>query len=57
MEVSSAACLLNRPFGADCPFAGMGFAAFSAVIDTYIRWDTPDEDVSVFVALLAFRGR
>ncbi|ORY88951.1 Tim17/Tim22/Tim23/Pmp24 family-domain-containing protein [Leucosporidium creatinivorum] len=23
---------------------GMGFAAFSAVIDTYIRWETPDED-------------
>lgn len=23
---------------------GAGFAVFSAAIDTYIRWDTPDED-------------
>ena len=23
---------------------GLGFAAFSGAIDTYIRWESPDED-------------
>lgn len=25
---------------------GFGFAAFSGLIDTYLRWESPDEDVS-----------
>jgi hypothetical protein len=38
------------PIGAHVyfPRTGAGFAVFSAAIDTYIRWDSPDEDVHRF---------
>lgn len=26
--------------------SGLGFAAFSGLIDKYLRWESPDEDVS-----------